>query len=171
MSRLWIWLALALVLAGGVVWLDQSAYQRGQRDERLAWQAAAGRQATEVAARRSRDEQAVRRREAEHAAALAAIDRAGQERIRNVEIENGRLRAALRAGDVRLRVPAGGVGLAAGEAGAAGTGAGRGDACTGGELSPALADDLFALVADADAVAEQLGRCQAVIRADRELVQ
>lgn len=73
--------------------------------------------------------------------------------------------AAARSGALRLRVP--GTLCPAADGATAGTASGSDDAATG-ELPGPIAADLFTLVHDADEVARQLARAQAVIVAQRQ---
>lgn len=78
------------------------------------------------------------------------------------QLETDRLRTQLRAGTARLSVPV----VGSCRLPATGTGAGGSDGAARAELSAQAADDLVALAADADAVARQLGACQAVVVSD-----
>lgn len=160
--------ALAGALVGG--WsLDRAAYKRGVAAVEARY-AARDAEAARQAAQRV-DELQAQARAAEQAAAarLAAVSTDYQRRLASAATENDRMRRALAAGDVRLRFPrtepaADGPRGAAAETGAAAAGCHGPEA---GQLPRAVALDLWQLAADADAVAEQLAACQAVLRGDR----
>jgi prophage endopeptidase len=101
---------------------------------------------------------------------MSAVDAAHQQAIHDTKITFENTIAGLRAGTIRLRGN-----LAASEFAAAGsslpstgTGTGQRDAAKGVGLQQADAELVLRIASEADAVADQLRACQAVVRADRK---
>lgn len=164
----------AAALAGVLVYgwsVERAAYKRGAAAVEARY-AARDAEAARQAAQRV-DQLQAQARAAEQAAAvrLAAVSTDYQRRLANAATENDRMRRALAAGDVRLRFPRAEPAAAADHSrGAAATpsaaACGR-DGAEAGDLPRETALDLWQLATDADAVAEQLAACQAVVRGDR----
>jgi len=107
-----------------------------------------------------------RETEAGHAKALALLQTSYQKEIADAKSQRDKDVAAARSGALKLR-------FAASSPGASDDSKGPGspvgsDAAAPIELPPAIAGDLFALADDADATADQLRACQAVIISDRK---
>lgn len=161
--------ALAGALLGG--WsLDRAGYRRGVLAAELRYAARDADAAREAAVRIHTLQSQARAAEQAAAQRLAAVSTDYQRRLANAATENERMRRALAAGDLRLRFPRAEPGPADGARGGTAETGTAAAGCNGpeaGELPRAVALDLWQLAADADAVAEQLAACQAVIRADR----
>lgn len=163
-------LLAGLIVVGGLVlgaeiWLarrDAASYARGHRDAVAEWTDDTNRRQAlglAVTARYRATEQGL-------AASVAAVADHYQGVNRNAQRENDRLRADLRNGRVRLYAETVGGAGCRGSAEAAG-GAGGDHGAARAELSPAFAQALVDLAADADAVVEQLSGCQAILEAER----
>lgn len=143
----------AAVLAGfaaGGWWLHQTGYKAGSAATEVKWQAKEA-EAQKAAQKRLQAVQSA------HAKTSADFQR----KLQDADVENRRMAAALRSGEFRLRFPS---------ASRAPDFAPTPGGCDGGapsELPSEVAGNLWQLAADADAVAEQLAACQAVVRADR----
>ena len=141
----------------------------GAAGERLAWQERdneALRRANETIVRLN---EAARDAEHRHAGILAAVSTELQRRQDDGQTKLDAALAAVRAGTLKLRDPAGCGNSGRREAGQAGAGAGERDAAAGGELSGEATEFLFREGRRADAVVEQLTACQQVIIEDRRL--
>lgn len=144
-------LALAIFAAGWTVngWRWEARWAEGETD--LA---------------RSREKSLISALEREHVLqdAFRLLDQQGTADLRKAEDENRRLRDAVAAGSVRLRVraecPAAGLPQAAAAAGL--------DHGTGAELAADARPDYFALRAGLTRVEKKLAACQGVLRGERE---
>lgn len=114
-------------------------------------------------------ETAARAAETQHATAVATIATTLEGERNAARAETERLRAAARAGTVRLRDP--GARQDACPSGAAETGPapGKRDGPATAELSGAAADFLLGLTGEADEVVRQLTACQALVLEDRKV--
>lgn len=113
-------------------------------------------------------EESYRQQEQDNAHALSAISQTYQKDLSHVKAEKDRVIAGLRDGSVRLSVPVTPGSTADGSPPAAvSTSASGCDANARAELSGQVAEFLVSFAADADEVTRQLGRCQDIVRADR----
>lgn len=110
----------------------------------------------------------IRELEREHSEKLALIGALYQKEFENAEAIRRRDVAAARDGALRLRVP--GTLCPTAPGASTGSAASGGDGAEGGELPPAVAADLLALVHDADRNTRQLAACQAVVREQLETI-
>ena len=169
-------IAYILIAAGvvaGLAMLAWGIYGKGEAagvaKERAVWQ---GKESKELAAANAKIlklEQEARDREARQALALAEASADYQKRIADEKKKRDAAVAAARAGALVLRDPGRPVGACPdrGEAPGAPAGTVGRDGAAGGELSREAAAFLLELAGEADAVAEQLTACQAVVKADR----
>lgn len=141
------------------------------------WQAREAKQQAAAAARYRTLYDAYRKAEQDNAAALAAISTKLEKERTDATRQHAADIAAIRAGAVRLRDPgAAAMPACRGATAETGSGPGRSDGATTGELSAAPAgllsgqtsEFLVDLAADADDVARQLAACQQVIINDRK---
>jgi prophage endopeptidase len=144
-------------------------HRAGATAERVEWQT---REASELRAANALIadlQDAARRTEQAHAQKLAEIADRHQKEIRNAETRRKADVAAVRDGTLVLRDPgrAASEGACAGQPAAPGAAASQRDGGQAGRLSGEAAEFLLGLAADADAVADQLAACQAVILTDR----
>jgi hypothetical protein len=168
----WVkWLAALLL----VVAMDYAIYAYGQKQFGLGEQAERAvclkrdnADLTSANAKLKSLEEQYRQQEHDHATALASISSQYQKDLTHVKADKDRVIAGLRAGAVRLFVPAATALSPDGGAASAVTPASSGrDGAARCELSVAASEFLVGLAAEADEVAKQLGACQAVINADR----
>lgn len=164
------WLIVGLLVAWIASLAGVGFWQRedGRTAERVAWEKRESSELREANAEIDRLHTEARAKERAHAGQMAAVGINYQEGLLHAEDVRRRDLAAVRAGALRLRVPAACPGAGAGGASAPGAAAGGGDGVAPGELPGPLAAALLDLAHDADGVAEQLAACQAVIRADRQ---
>jgi hypothetical protein len=124
--------------------------------------------ANQYAAAVTQAEDKARATERKSAELLAAVDSAYQTKLKETNDAAQKTIADLRAGRIRVRIPA-----TAGQAGAGGVpqvaaGAGGCDGQGPGDVLSRLAEDVAGRLAKCDAVATQLEAAQAVIEADRK---
>lgn len=162
-----------ILLAVAVLWaislFGVGKWQRadGRAAERVEWQAKEVAQVTAANAAIKRLNDEARAKERASADAMAALsaklstERAANEARRKADA------AAIRAGDLRLRIPASACSSGGSETGPPRHTAGGGDGAATVELPRAITGDLLDLANDADQVADQLRACQAVILSDR----
>lgn len=151
----------------GVGWWQRND---GKTAERSAWQ---GRENAELLTANDKIktlEESARAAEHEHATVLAGISTELQRRQDDATQQRRADAAAMRAGTLRLRDPsATGLRACGGITTEAGAGAGQRDGGAAGELSAEAAGFLLDFANEADDVARQLGACQSVVAADRDL--
>lgn len=153
-----------LAAVGGAYWLgDGAGYDRAD----AAWKTRENKELTGKNAKILELTAAVRAAEVRNAEALNAISTQNQQELRNEREKHARDIAAVRAGILRLRDVAARAGSCGAAPGPAGAGAGGRDATAGAELSGAATEFLLGEAARADEITRQLGRCQDVVRADR----
>lgn len=111
-------------------------------------------------------EKDARASEHEHAEALAAIGAAHEADLETRKVQHAADLDAVRRGAFKLRDPGASACPDRGAAPAAPAGPGVGDGPPQGGLSLAATEFLLGFADDADAVVEQLGSCQAVVRVD-----
>ncbi len=165
-------LAMAVLLVAALSCIG--AYFLGKHDgrkiERADWQ---GKQVQELVAANAeiqRLNSVARERERAGGLLMNTISRDYQRKLQDARTRQDADRVAVSTGAVVLRDPgAGGCAPASGVREAA-AGAGGRDAAPSGGLSQEASRFLFDLANSADEVAGQLDRCQAVVRADREIV-
>lgn len=162
-------LVAILVWILSVVGVGFWQYDAGRTFERVEWQTKETQRLRELNSENDRLRTAAIETERQHAAALASISTSYQEKLNNEKAQTARLRADLRSGTVRLRLPdpKGSTGIK--HPAEPSTSAGRCNGSEGGELPPATAEFLYTLAADADEITEQLAACQAVVQADRAI--
>lgn len=113
-------------------------------------------------------EESYRKQEQDTARELAAISQTYQKDLKQNESEKNRVIAGLRDGTVRLSIPVTSGSTADGSPPAATSPSASGcDANARAELSGQVAEFLVSLTSEADEVTRQLGRCQDIVRADR----
>lgn len=151
-------LASLLIAAG---WLVNGWRWHGKYEAQKAVYAAKDAATASAAARLQAD---TRQKEAQAASRVAALDANYQKEITHAQAENDRLRAAVRAGDVRLRIAIRSAGAASLPENASATG--RADAGTTAELDPAAADFLVGLVGEGDSAIRQLTALQGYVRSE-----
>ncbi len=105
--------------------------------------------------------------EAKHAQDLQQLRGRYQRDIANAKVQHDKDVASANSGDLQLRIPAALCGSSGDGAKVAGSSSGS-DGPETIQLPPTLTGDLFALADDADAIADQLTACQAVITSDRK---
>lgn len=151
--------ALLLLATGSAAgWLVNGWRWQGKYEAQKAIYAAKDAAASSAVARLQAD---TRQKEAQAASRVAALDARYQKEITYAQVENDRLRAAVRAGDVRLRIAIRNQSASVPEkAGAAGSA----DAGTSAELDPAAADWLVGLTAEGDDAIRQLTALQSYVR-------
>lgn len=158
----------AIFIAAGVLLYGHGKYKAGFAAAEAQYVAAKRDAEMRVAIERELTEKRYREQENRHAHTLANLDRSYSAERVALEERARRDRDAARDGALRLRVPGLSCpGAAAAEAPAPQGTPGGGDDPAPVELPRAVTEDLLQLVNDADAVADQLRACQAVIRADR----
>lgn len=113
-------------------------------------------------------EEAARANEAKHATEVAAIGAAHEADIETRRVQAEHDVAAVRAGALRLRDPGAKPAACPGAVPSAAPAASVGDGPAPGELSRELDEFLVSEANRADAVAIQLGACQAVVLSDRK---
>ena len=163
----WMILGIAVMWAISLFGVGKWQNKAGAEHERVTWQAKEIEQvnAANAAIKRLSDEARAKEKESVDTMTRLATqllkERATNEARRKADA------AAVRAGDLRLRIPASVC------AGGDFTGPPRpassgGDGSASVELPRAIAGDLLDLANDADQVADQLRACQSVIIADRK---
>ncbi|QMV32331.1 hypothetical protein T2_00014 [Ralstonia phage Elie] len=172
--------ALAASIACGAVYLHHSGYKAGAASVQSQWGAQKLADANAYAQALAKADAQNRQQQAQWEQKLAAASTQYQEALRNVETKHTAALAALRAGTLRLRDPGAGAGQdGSGAVPNPATGASRRDGSAPGELSgPSsgvlsgnASEFILGLAAEADEVAERLGACQAVVQADRAVLQ
>lgn len=152
-----------LVLAGMVWFIYEKGYAAGELAVQTRWdkETLARTEKTTIAIQTNRD------KEQRGAKAVNQIDNQLQKGNDNADDHTSRLIADLRAGNKRLRNQ-----LAARTcpAASAPTGAGSGNETEAAGLSTEDGEFLIRFAREADDVARQLNACQAVIQADRKLM-
>jgi hypothetical protein len=171
---IWLkWLAALLLIAAvlGIVYAyGQQQFGLGEKAERGTWLARENGQLVTANAKLKSLEEQYRTQEHDHAAALASISSQYQKELAHVKADKDRVIASLRDGSMRLRIPVAATVSANGGIASEVTPATTGrDGETRAELSVAAAEFLVGLASEADEVAKQLGACQAVINADRNI--
>lgn len=165
--RLIVGVVLVVALLGAFYAADRNAYRRGEARATARYETRDAEAARVAATRIHELEEQARAAEQASAKRLAAVSADYQRKLTDAANENDRIRRALASGELRLRLPAVQSTDSAGSARSeAATGACGRDDTASGELPRTIALDLWQLAADADAVAEQLAACQAVIRAE-----
>lgn len=161
LQRYWKPLAVFILLL--VTWLH--GHSSGVENTDRKWQAIFSKQETAAVRERLAREVEYRTREKELNDQIAFVEQTGYALLQETLNENQKLRAAVDAGAVRLRVKARCPILPA--ASEAAPGAGVGDDGTA-ELDPSARPDYFALRAGIENQAAQLSACQAILRAERK---
>lgn len=165
----WVILGIVFVWLASLVAVGHWQHDAGATAEKAAWQQRENEELRAANAAITELQDQARATERHHAEQMSALGQTHQKEIQHVEARRKADAAAARAGTVVLRDP----GAAAREAtcpcGSAAPGAttGQRDGGQTGQLSAAAAEFLLDLANDADAVADQLSACQAVIQADR----
>jgi len=174
----WLYLAAglaALALLSGIVWgvksyldgVDQKGYDRGKQETEAKYAKRDNEQLRVAAQRIKTLEDQARQQERENAERLAEISKQRQKEQADAKRQHDRDIAAVRAGTLKLHdpgVPAGGAAAGCGSPGPApGAPAGGRDGEARGQLSGAAAEFLLGLAGEADDVAGQLDKAQAVI--------
>lgn len=164
--------ALAASIACGAVYLHHSGYKAGAASVQSRWDAQKLADANAYAQALAKADAQNRQQQAQWEQKLAAASSQYQEALRNVETKHTAALAALRAGTLRLRDPGAGTGQdGSGAMSDVATSTSRRDGDASGELSGPSSEFLLGLAAEADEVAERLGACQAVVQADRAVLQ
>jgi len=147
--------------------VDQKGYDRGKQETEAKYAKRDNEQLRAAAERIKTLEDQARRQERENAERLAEISKQRQKELADAKRQHDRDIAAVRAGTLKLHdpgVPAGGAAAGRGSPGPApGAPAGGRDGETRGQLSGAAAEFLLGLAGEADDVARQLDKAQAVI--------
>lgn len=166
----WLKPALYLIAAGGIAavgWHYGATHAHAQDASAIA-DLREKITATERAAYTAAQQAITRNLETERRAAQtqADIETKYQQEINDATAKTARLTRQLRTGDLRMYVPIvtpnpNGLPTAAASASVSD------DPSPYAVIQPATASDLTQLAADADAIATQLGACQAIINADR----
>lgn len=171
---LWKKILIPLLLAAAAVYAiysyGQQQFALGEKAERAAWLARENAQLTKANTKIKTIEEKYRQQEQDAADALAVISSKYQEDLKHVKTEKDRVIAGLRDGNFRLRIPvAASLSAYGGSASevAASTCGRNGE--TRAELSVEASEFLVGLTSEADKVTKQLGRCQDVINADRNI--
>ncbi|WP_051278965.1 lysis system i-spanin subunit Rz [Chitinilyticum aquatile] len=155
--------ALVLLATGSAAgWLVNGWRWQGKYEAQKAAYAAKDAAAASTVARLQAD---TRQKEAQAASRVAALDVKYQKEITHAQAENDKLRAAVRAGDVRLRIAVRSAAAASGPA-AQTESAGRTDDRTTAELDPAAADWLVGITSEGDDAIRQLTALQGFVRAE-----
>lgn len=164
-------MALLIIAAAmlGVYAYGEYTFGLGELAERSRWLARDNTQLTAANAKIKSLEEKYRQQERDAADALAVISHNYQEDLKHVKTEKDRVIAGLRGGAFRLRIPVAARLTAdgSGTAEAAASACGR-DAGARAELSGQASEFLVGLASEADEVAKQLGRCQEIIKTDRD---
>jgi len=159
LSALWL-----TSLAGLWIW-------RGNEVEQVVtsqWQARELKQAQDDAKTLAATESAYRAEETQHAADLASISANYQARLQDEQVKNDHVIADLRAGIVSLRYNAPAASASdCDHLSETPAGSGIGHETAIRRIPPKIAADLYGLAADADAIADQLRACQAIVTSDR----
>jgi len=164
----YVLLAVAALWAVSLFGVGKWQRADGRAAERVEWQAKEVAQVTAANATIKRLNDEARAKEKESADTMTRLatqllkERAANESRRKADA------AAIRAGDLRLRIPASACGSGGSEAGPPRPASGGGDGAATVELPRAITGDLLDLANDADAVADQLRACQSIIIADRK---
>lgn len=158
------------VVVCGIYAYGQHEFNSGKQTERATWLARENAQLTKANAKIKQLEEKYRQHEQDAADALAVISSKYQEDLKHVKTEKDRVIAGLRDGTFRLRIPVA-ARLSAYRGSAAEVAA---PACgrngeTRAELSVEASEFLVGLASESDEVTKQLGRCQDVINADRNI--
>lgn len=170
----WVkWLAVLLLATAAVYAIysyGQQQFGLGEKAERSTWLARENAQLTKANAKIKQLEEKYRQQEQDAADALAVISSKYQEDLKHVKTEKDRVIAGLRDGTFRLRIPVAARLSAYGGSAAevAASTCGR-DGETRAELSVEASEFLVGLASESDEVTKQLGRCQDVINADRNI--
>lgn len=157
------WKPLAVFILLLMTWLHGHHY--GVESTTLRYEYARAQDAKYAAEQLAALDATYRKKEQDRQAEMAIADALFYQALREKAHENEKLRAAVDAGAVRLRVKARCPILPA--ASEAAPGAGVGDGGTA-ELDPAARQDYFALRAAIGNVEAQLSACQAIVRLDRK---
>lgn len=170
----WVKLLAVVALIAAVVAAfyayGQQQFGLGETSERAAWLARENIALTTANGRIKELENQARTREHEHAQDMAKASTKYQEDLKHEKAAKDRVIADLRRGDLRLRVPVTcPVSAAGGRTAALGTGTAGRDAGARAELSVEASEFLVGLASEADEVVHQLGACQAIINADRNM--
>lgn len=158
-------IAILVALAGGVY----AVRHHGVMAERARWVTKTA--AADAAWQKKIDGLNAENRAAEqtYRANIAVVAEKFTQEQENAKTENARLRAAVRAGTLRLRDPHITEQSCPPATGQATPAASRSDDRAPGELSREAAEFLFGLASEADALAEQLAYAQQVIRESQRL--
>lgn len=160
---------LSGLLIGAFYAYGQQQFGLGEKAERTACFGRDNAALTKANDRIKELEDQARAKEHEHAQAMATASSKYQEDLKHEKTAKDRAIAALRSGDLRLRIPvacpegAGGSTTAAPGPGAIGR-----DGETRAELSVQASEFFVGLTNEADEVVRQLTACQAVVIADRK---
>lgn len=161
LQRYWKPLAVFILLL--VTWLH--GHKVGAENMDHKWQAIFSKQQLQAAEKLAALDATYRKKEQDLQAEMAIADALAYQALQEKAHENEKLRAAVDAGAVRLRVKARCPILPA--ASEAAPGAGVGDDGTA-ELDPSARPDYFALRAGIENQAAQLSACQAILRVERK---
>ncbi len=176
MSRIPLWvkslviLLLSALLVGMFLYYGQQQFGLGKKAERAEWLARETEQITAANLKIKSMEENYRQQEQDAATAIAVISSQHQRELHHVKADKDRVITDLRSGAYRLRIP---VASAINTYGDNPSQAAPATNCRDGEaraeLSGAAAEFLVGLASEADEVVVQLGACQAVINADRDM--
>lgn len=151
-----------------VIGYGDRRFDQGKVAERSAWQSRASDELSIANAKILELEEKYRQQEQDAADAIAIISSQYQRELQHVQAEKARILAGLRDGSIRLRIPDAAAESTAGSAPAqTGTSACGCDGSARAELPLAAGEFLVGLASEADEVARQLGKCQAIIKSDR----
>lgn len=159
----WVLLGLLLALAGA----GATGWHYGAQHNEAAWQKREAQITAESAAKIEASMQRALTAERKSATDLAAVSAEFQKQLQEVDREKDRVIAGVRAGNIKLSIPARCAGGGSNVPAAGAPASGR-DGETRAELSAAAADFLVAEASRADAVVQQLAACQAVVARDRQ---
>jgi hypothetical protein len=167
----WVILAIVIAWLASLVAVGVWQHDAGATAERTAWQQRETDELRAANAAINQLQDQARATERRHAQQMSALGQTHQKEIQHVEARRKADAAAARAGTVVLRDPgAARETTCPGAAAAPGAATGQRDGGQTGQLSGAAAEFLLDLANDADAVAEQLAVCQAVILSDRAAI-
>lgn len=179
----WVKVLAALLLIAAVLaafyFYGQQQFGLGEKAERAAWLARENTGLASANAKIKTLEEKYLQQEHDAADAIAVISHHYQKDLHDVKAEKDHVIAGLRAGAFRLYIPvrvpdqklfgAAAVPACGGAASEVAASACGRDAATLAELSVEASEFLVGLASEADEVAKQLGRCQDIIEADRNM--
>lgn len=168
MPNPWILLAVVLVWVASLTGVGYWQNDAGHVAERVVWQDRQVKEANDAATAIKAAEDAARAKENAWEVAVAQIAQNHEKELQDEKNQHDNDMAAAYSGSLGLRFSRSTPVLAdSGAASGVAAGAGIGNGAETVELPRQVAASLFALVDDADGVADQLRACQQVVRADR----